>query len=57
MDIPVANLGGKSFQDHFVRLPIRLRGFGLRSLVDTSAAAFIGGVEMAFGGEEAEEGW
>ena len=57
VDIPVANLGGKSFQDHFVRLPIRLRGFGLRSLVDTSAAAFIGGVEMAFGGEEAEEGW
>ena len=50
-------LRGKSFQEHFVRLPIRLRGFGLRSMVDTSQAAFIGGVEMALGGEEAEEGW
>ena len=57
LDIPVDGLRGKSFQEHFVRLPIRLRGFGLRSMVDTSQAAFIGGVEMALGGEEAEEGW
>ena len=50
LDIPVDNMTDRSFQDHFLRLPIRLRGFGLRSLVETSAAAFIGGVEMAFGG-------
>ena len=28
LDIPVDNMAGRSFQDHFVRLPIRLRGFG-----------------------------
>ena len=57
LDIPVDSMRGRSFQEHAVRLPIRLRGFGLRSLRDTSPAAFIGGVEMALGGEEAEGGW
>ena len=57
LDLPVDNLQGKSFQELFTRLPIKLRGFGLRSMVDTSPAAFIGGIEMALGGEEAEEGW
>ena len=54
-NIPVLDLGQKSFQEHFVRLPIRLRGFGLRALADTADLAFIGGVEMAYGGMEA--GW
>ena len=57
LDLPVDILRGRSFQEHIVRLPIRLRGFGLRSLVDTSPVAFIGGVEMAMGGEDAEDGW
>ena len=57
VDLPVDNLRGRSFQDHFVRLPIRLRGFGLRSMVDTSPVAFIGGLELAFGGNEEEAGW
>ena len=54
LDLPVDNLQGKSFQELFTRLPIKLRGFGLLSLVDTSPAAFIGGIEMALGGKEAE---
>ena len=36
-----------SYQQWLARLPIRERGMGLRSLVDTSPAAFIGSVEMA----------
>ena len=56
-NIPVLDMGQKSFQEHFVRLPIRLRGFGLRALEDTVQPAFIGGVEMALGGKEDEAGW
>ena len=43
-----------SFQELFVRSPIKLRGFGLRSLLQSIPAAFIGGVERsvsAFPGE------
>ena len=47
----------KSFQEIAVRLPIRLRGFGLRSFAETAPQAFIGGVEMALGGGEADQGW
>ena len=42
------------FQELFMRSPIKLRGFGLRSLVQSIPAAFIGGVERslsAFPGE------
>ena len=48
------SLSCKSFQNWLVRQPIKLAGFGLRSLVETSPAAFIGGVEMSvphFSGE------
>ena len=48
-------MGGQSFQSWLVRLPVRERGMGLRSLVDTIPAAFIGSVEMSlpfFTGEE-----
>ena len=50
---PVRGLEEQSFQAHLVRLPVRLGGLGLRSLVDTSPAAFLGSVEMTlphFGG-------
>ena len=46
---------GQSFQSWLVRLPVRENGMGLRSLVDTIPAAFIGSVEMSlpfFGGDE-----
>ena len=57
LNLPVDTLQLKSFQEISVRLPIRLRGFGLRSFVETSPQAFIGGVEQALGGGEAEQGW
>ena len=50
---PVRGLEEQSFQAHLVRLPVRSGGLGLRSLVDTSPAAFLGSLEMAlphFGG-------
>ena len=45
--VPVRGLQGLSYQEWLVRLPIRERGMGQRSLVDTCPAAFIGSVEMA----------
>ena len=57
LDMPVDTMEGHSFQETLVRLPIRLRGFGLRSFADTTLTAFIGGVELALGGEEVEGGW
>ena len=52
LGVPVATMEGRSFQETLVRLPIRLRGFGLRSFADTANTAFIGGVELALGREE-----
>ena len=55
LDVPVRGLGGQSFQSWLVRLPVREKGMGLRSLVDIIPAAFIGSVEMSlpfFCGEE-----
>ena len=40
-------MAGRSFQELFVRSPVRLRGFGLRSMEESTAAAFIGGTELA----------
>ena len=54
LNVPVDSMEGLSFQELFVRSPIRLRGFGLRSLTQSIPAAFIGGVERsvsAFPGE------
>ena len=45
-DLP-ANLRGRSTQSWMVRQPVRLRGLGLRSLLETRDVAFVGGVEMA----------
>ena len=36
----------KTFQQVLIPPPIKLGGLGLRSLVETSPAAFVGGVEM-----------
>ena len=42
-----ASLQGRSYQQWLAGQPVRLRGLGLRSLLETSPAAFVGGVEMA----------
>ena len=43
----VSRLAGKSYQNWMMRTPVRLGGMGLRSVAETSLAAFIGGVEQA----------
>ena len=47
INIPVEGQSGKSFQSWIVRQPIRMGGLGIRSQVEVSPAAFIGGVEMS----------
>ena len=47
VNVPVDGLQGRSFQNWILRLPIRSGGLGIRSNLETSAAAFIGGVEQA----------
>ena len=46
LDLPYGMLG-RSFQELLVRQPVKLGGLGLRSMVETSYVAFVGGVEMA----------
>ena len=49
------SLQGRSFQQWLVHQPVKMGGLGLRSQSETSAAAFIGGVEMSlphFTGED-----
>ena len=47
LPVPVTGREGRSFASWVVRLPVRLGGWGLRSLVETSLSAFIGAVEQA----------
>ena len=47
LDVPVRGLRGQSFQHWLARLPVRERGMGLRSQVETIPAAFIGSLEMS----------
>ena len=43
----VSFLHGRSFQSLLIRQPVKLGGLGLRSMEETSKAAYIGGVEMS----------
>ena len=45
--VPVTRQQSRSYQDWIIRLPVRLGGMGMRSMVDASLAAFIGSVEQA----------
>ena len=47
LNVPVAGLRGQSFQSLMARLPIKERGMGLRSMVDTIPTAFLGALEMS----------
>ena len=44
---PIDNMTQLSFQELFIRTPIRQKGSGLRSMLTTCPAAFIGGVEKS----------
>ena len=55
LQLPVARHQGRSYQDWMIRTPVRLGGFGLRSMKDISLPAFLGAVEQSlphFLGEE-----
>ena len=43
----VTRLQGRSYQDWILRMPVRLGGMGLRSMVEVSLAAYVGGVEQS----------
>ena len=43
----ITRLRSKSYQNWMIRMPVRLGGMGLRSVVETRLAAFIGGIEQS----------
>ena len=45
--VPVPGLDHRSFQEWAVRLPVRLYGWGLRSLADSCGPAYLGALETA----------
>ena len=47
MTAPVAAWLGRSYQDFKVRMPARMGGLGLSSMVDLIPAAFVGGVQQS----------
>ena len=44
---PVDRIAEKSYQNWMMRTPVRLGGMGLRSVAETSIAAFVGGIEQS----------
>ena len=55
LQIPVTRHQGRSYQDWLIRSPVRLGGFGLRSMEDIALPAFMGAIEQSlphFLGEE-----
>ena len=47
LPVPVVGREGLSFQEWMVRQPVRLGGFGFRSLEDTAGPAFLGALEQS----------
>ena len=45
--VPVKNISGRSFQHMIIRQPLKMGGLGIRSHIETSPAAYIGGLEQA----------
>ena len=56
LPIPVMERDKQTFQEWVVRLPVRLGGFGIRSLQDTSSIAFLGALEQAVPAFQGERG-
>ena len=47
INLPVESLSGKSYQDWVLRLPIKLHGWGFRSLRETCIPAYLGTLETS----------
>ena len=56
LPVPVEGRGGRTFQEWVVRHPVRLGGFGLRSLEETAGPAFLGALEQAIPALSGERG-
>ena len=46
----------RTFQEWVIRLPVRLGGFGIRSLNETSCIAFLGALEQAIPAFQGQNG-
>ena len=47
INVPVQGISGKSFQEWAVRLPVKLHGWGFRSLAETCIPAYLGTLETS----------
>ena len=47
LNVPIEGLETRTFQQWTIRQPVKMGGLGLRSQVELSPAAFIGGIEQA----------
>ena len=47
LQVPIEGLETRSFQNWVLRQPVKMGGFGVRSQVELSPAAFVGGLEQA----------
>ena len=47
VNVPVQGISGKSFQEWAVRLPVKLYGWGFRSLAETCIPAYLGTLETS----------
>ena len=56
LPIPVMERDKQTFQEWVVRLPVRLGGFGIRSMKETSSVAFLGALEQAVPAFQGERG-
>ena len=56
LPVPVHQRANKSYQEWIIRLPVRLGGFGFRSLEDMAGIAFIGALEQAVPALAGEDG-
>ena len=56
LPIPVMERNKQTFQEWVVRLPVRLGGFGIRSLKETSSIAFLGALEQAIPAFQGQHG-
>ena len=56
LPIPVMERNKQTFQEWVIRLPVRLGGFGIRSLKETSGIAFLGALEQAIPAFQGQRG-
>ena len=56
LPVPVEGRADRSYQEWILRLPVRLGGFGFRSLEDSAGIAYLGALEQAIPSYSGEDG-